>query len=48
MPKGRLCFAYYNGEFEEYAGEILAVEINYDKDDVNNPHNCRIERLEKQ
>ena len=39
---------HYTQALEGYAGEILVVGINYDRDDVNKPHSCVIERLEKQ
>lgn len=35
----------YAQALEGYAGEILAVGINYDKDDANKRHSCVIERL---
>ena len=38
----------YTQAFEGYAGEILAVGINYDRDNANKPHSCVIERVEKQ
>lgn len=37
----------YTQALEGYAGEILAVGINYDRDNVNKPHSCVIERIEK-
>ncbi|MCI8429478.1 MAG: AAA family ATPase, partial [Lachnospiraceae bacterium] len=37
----------YTQALNEYAGEILAVGINYDRDNVNKPHSCVIERIEK-
>ncbi len=33
---------------EGYVGEILAVGINYDRDNVDKPHICVIEKMEKQ
>ncbi|MCM1056193.1 MAG: ATP-binding protein [Firmicutes bacterium] len=39
---------HYTGSFEGYTGEILAVGISYDRDNVNKPHSCVIERLKKQ
>ncbi|MCM1191359.1 MAG: ATP-binding protein [Butyrivibrio sp.] len=39
---------HYTRSFEGYTGEILTVGINYDRDNVNKPHSCVIERLEKQ
>ncbi len=38
---------HYTQVLEDYAGEILLVGINYDKDDREKPHGCVIERLEK-
>lgn len=38
---------HYTQVLEGYTGEILAVGINYDREDVNKPHSCVIERLEK-
>ena len=38
---------HYTQALEGYAGEILAVGINYDRDDANKRHSCAIERLEK-
>lgn len=35
---------HYTQALEGYAGEILAVGINYDREDVNKPHSCVIER----
>lgn len=35
----------YTQALEGYAGEILLVGINYDKDNVNKPHSCVIEKL---
>ena len=37
----------YTQALEGYAGEILAVGINYDRDDADKRHSCAIERLEK-
>lgn len=37
----------YTQALEKYVGEILLVGINYDKNNVNKPHSCVIERLEK-
>lgn len=39
---------HYIQALEGYTGEILAVGINYDREDVNKHHSCVIERLEKQ
>ena len=39
---------HYTRALEGYVGEILAVGINYDKDNANKPHICVIERMEKQ
>ncbi|MDE6167484.1 MAG: ATP-binding protein, partial [Acetatifactor sp.] len=36
---------HYTQALEGYTGEILAVGINYDRDDANKPHTCVIERL---
>lgn len=38
----------YTQALEGYAGEILTVGINYDRDNVNKPHSCVIERMNKQ
>nr|WP_302020176.1 AAA family ATPase [uncultured Acetatifactor sp.] len=38
---------HYTQALEGYMGEILAVGINYDRDDANKHHSCVIERLEK-
>jgi len=35
----------YTQALEGYAGEILLVGIHYDKDNVNKPHSCVIEKL---
>lgn len=37
----------YTKALEGYVGEILLVGINYDKEDKNKPHSCRIEKLVK-
>ena len=37
----------YPRALEGYAGEILLVGINYDREDKNKPHSCVIERVEK-
>lgn len=37
----------YTQALEGYVGEILAVGINYDRDNANKPHSCVIERVEK-
>ncbi len=37
----------YTQALEGYAGEILAVGINYDRDNANKPHSCVIERMKK-
>lgn len=39
---------HYTQALEGYAGEIVVVGINYDRDDANKHHGCVIERLEKQ
>ncbi len=36
----------YTKALEGYAGEIMLVGVNYDKDDKNKPHTCIIEKLE--
>lgn len=36
---------HYTKALEGYCGEILLVGISYDKDCVEKPHSCRIERL---
>lgn len=36
---------YYTKALEGYCGEILLVGISYEKDCVEKPHSCRIERL---
>lgn len=38
---------HYTQALEGYAGEILLVGINYDKENKNKPHSCIIEKLEK-
>ncbi len=35
----------YTKALEGYAGEILLVGVNYDKDDKNKPHTCVIEKM---
>ena len=35
----------YTKALEGYAGEILLVGVNYDKDDKNKPHRCVIEKV---
>ena len=35
----------YPRALEGYAGEILLVGVNYDKDNRNKPHSCVIERF---
>lgn len=35
----------YTQALEGYAGEVLLVGVNYDKDDKNKPHSCVIEKL---
>lgn len=35
-------------ESGNYAGEILLVGVNYDKENPDKPHSCVIERMEKQ
>ncbi|MCM1258986.1 MAG: ATP-binding protein [Roseburia sp.] len=37
----------YTQALEGYTGEILLVGINYDKENVDKPHSCVIEKLEK-
>ena len=37
----------YTQALEGYAGEILLVGINYDRNRVNKPHSCVIEKLVK-
>lgn len=36
----------YTQALEGYAGEILLVGVNYDKNDPNKPHSCEIEKCE--
>lgn len=36
----------YTQALEGYAGEILLVAVNYDKDNPNKPHSCVIEKAE--
>lgn len=36
----------YTQALEGYAGEILFVAVNYDKDNPNKPHSCVIEKAE--
>ena len=36
----------YTQALEGYAGEILLVGVNYDKNDLNKPHSCEIEKCE--
>lgn len=38
---------HYTQALEDYVGEILAVGINYDKNDVDKPHSCVIEKFRK-
>ena len=38
---------HYTQALEGYTGEILAVGINYDRDDANQHHSCVIERMKK-
>lgn len=38
---------HYTQALEGYAGEILLVAVNYDKDNPDKPHSCVIERIEK-
>lgn len=38
---------YYTQALEGYAGEILMVGINYDKENKSKPHSCIIERVKK-
>lgn len=35
----------YTQALEGYAGEVLLVGVNYDKDDKNKPHSCTIEKM---
>lgn len=37
----------YTQALEGYAGEILLVAINYDRNRADKPHSCVIERVEK-
>lgn len=37
----------YTQALKGYVGEILAVGINYDRDNANKPHSCVIERMKK-
>ena len=37
---------HYAEALEGYAGTILLVGVNYDREDKNKPHSCVIERLE--
>lgn len=37
----------YTQALEGYSGEILLVGINYDRENRNKPHSCKIERYEK-
>lgn len=39
---------HYTQALEDYTGEILLVGINYDRNDVEKPHSCVIEKLDKQ
>ena len=39
---------HYTQALEGYAGEILLVAVNYDRDNPNKPHSCMIEKIEKQ
>ena len=36
---------HYTQALEGYTGEIMAVGINYDRDDANKHHSCVIERV---
>lgn len=38
----------YTQTLADYVGEILLVGINYDKDNLNKPHSCVIERVRKE
>jgi len=38
---------HYAQALEGYAGEILLVAVNYDRDNPNKPHSCVIEKIEK-
>ncbi len=38
---------HYTDFLKDYSGEILLVGINYDKDDPNKKHTCRIEKTKK-
>lgn len=37
----------YTQALENYVGEILLVGVNYNKDNVNKPHHCVIEKIKK-
>ncbi len=37
----------YTQCLKDYTGEILLVGINYDKDNENKPHSCKIEKIRK-
>lgn len=37
----------YTQALEDYAGEILLVGINYDRNNKNKPHSCEIEKIIK-
>ena len=39
---------HYTQALQGYTGEILAVGINYDRDNADKPHSCVIERMKKQ
>ena len=39
---------HYTQALEGYAGEILLVGVNYNKDNPNKPHSCVIEKITKQ
>ena len=38
----------YTQAFRNYTGEILLVGINYDKNNINKPHSCVIEKIKKE
>lgn len=38
---------HYTQALEGYTGEILLVGINYDRDNVDKPHSCIMEKFEK-
>ncbi len=42
---GQIKERQYTKALEGYAGEVLLVGVNYDKDDKNKPHHCKIEKM---